>query len=184
MINEIDKLKKAKYIINTLIQGKDPISGNVIEDGSFIRDQRMISCFAYIADVLSKEIEYNEKKHLPDKENFDANKLDLSKIKMPEEDCGINAIASCINELVDGRIMKKVTGAQINAKLKAMGILSEAVDSDGKTVTTTNEKSIEYGIYKVVSSYNGREYEKVVFNEKGRKFIIEHLNEIMNFSES
>lgn len=181
MANEVDKLLRAREIMNMLIQGVNPVSGIDIINESFLHDPKMIRCFSYIVDILSKEIEYQGKKHLSSREKFDPERIDFTKVSFPDNDCGVNTLASCINDAVDERVMKKITGIQINKQLKAMGILAEEKDELGKSRTVVTSRAIDYGIISVKSSYNGREYDKVLFNDNGKQFIINHFIEIMNY---
>ena len=61
-----------------------------------------------------------------------------------------------------------------------MGILSEVVNEEGKKRTTTNDKSHLYGFHLEKRNYNGREYEAVVIDDKGKQFILDNIKDIMN----
>lgn len=59
-IKDPEKLKKARNIINLLLEGIDPISYDEIEDDSFLNDPKMIRIFSYIGLVLNQDIQEAE----------------------------------------------------------------------------------------------------------------------------
>lgn len=67
---------------------------------------------------------------------------------------------------------------EINRQLKKMGILSEESLEDGKKRTIVNDNSKNYGIETVRKNYNGVEYDMVCFNDMGKQFLLDHLEEI------
>lgn len=66
----------------------------------------------------------------------------------------------------------------MNKGLKRLGILSEAVE-DGKKRTVTNEISKDYGFFSEKRSYDGREYDMVLINNEGKKYILDNIEKIM-----
>jgi len=49
---------------------------------------------------------------------------------------------------------------------------------DGKKRTKINENSHQYGIETMRKNYNGVEYDMVCFNDAGKQFLLDHLEEI------
>ena len=68
-----------------------------------------------------------------------------------------------------------------NKKLKKMGILGEQSMEDGKTRTILSDRSEEFGIESESRNNNGSSYEMILFNETGKKFLLESLEKIMKF---
>jgi hypothetical protein len=64
-LKDPDKLKRARNIINLLLEGINPISYDQIEEESFLNDPKMIRIFSYISLVLNQDLaealEENEK---------------------------------------------------------------------------------------------------------------------------
>ena len=104
--------------------------------------------------------------------------MSKNKVIFTEGNIGVNEVAKCINEQINPLISKKVTGAQLNKGLKKLGILSE-LEEDGKKRTTTNERSKDYGFFLEKRSYDGREYDMVLINDEGKKYILDNIEEIM-----
>lgn len=80
---------------------------------------------------------------------------------------------------IDLNQSKRLTGVEINKRLKAMGILSEETTETGKTRTVINDNSINYGFESQRKSYNGVEYDMVVINDKGKKYLLDNIEVIM-----
>lgn len=55
-LKDPEKLKKARNIINLLLEGIDPVTFEKIEDKSFINDPKIIRIFSYISLVLNQDI--------------------------------------------------------------------------------------------------------------------------------
>ena len=55
-LKDPEKLKRARNIINLLLEGINPLTYDSIEDESFINDPKMIRIFSYISLVLNQDI--------------------------------------------------------------------------------------------------------------------------------
>ncbi len=176
MINEIDKIEKAKIIIQKIANGTNPTNGLPIETDSFLQDPRIIRCFYYVSEVLQGVINgsYSNKKIT----DFIITHEQKSKVIFTEGNIGVNEVAKCINEQINPLISKKVAGTHLNKGLKKLGILSELIE-DGKKRTTINESSANYGFFLEKRNYNGREYDMVVINDEGKKYILDNIENIM-----
>ncbi|MCR4436087.1 MAG: hypothetical protein QHH06_13735 [Clostridiales bacterium] len=182
MDNEVLKLTRAIEIMKALAEGTNPFTGLPYEENSLINDPRMIRCFYYIIDTL-KKVRSGQKglasyrKDLP----FVITPEEKARIVLPEEKIGVNTFAKCVNSVINPAISKKLTGMALNSQLKKMGILREVKTEQGKIRTTVNDKSAEYGIEIEEVAYNGNVYHKIVFNQKGKKYLLDHLEEIMSY---
>lgn len=183
MIDESTKLERAIHVIKSLTDGTDPFTGEPYEENSLMNDPRMIRCFYFVIEILERykagnTIKYIDRKNLPYK--FPSNLAES--VKLPPEMIGVNTFSRAVNDVIDPTVCKMLTGQALNLQLKKMGILSEEKDNNGTTRTVPNEKSAEYGIQTELREFDGRTYEKVVFNDTGKKFLLEHLQEIMDYA--
>lgn len=176
-----EKTMKAKAILLKIANGINPVNGQPINDESFLHDPRIIRCFFYVAEVLNKVIEGKANQTGNNPTTFSITDEEKKLVVFPDQRIGVNEIAKCINKVIDLNRSKKLTGVELNKQLKKMSILSEHKNEDGKSRTVTNEKSKDYGMEMEKRNYNGNEYEMVVFNELGKKFILENINMIMNY---
>jgi hypothetical protein len=67
----------------------------------------------------------------------------------------------------------------LNKRLKKLGILGEESTIEGKMRTVINEKSAQFGFEAERKSYNGVEYDMVVINNVGKKYLLENIENIM-----
>jgi hypothetical protein len=176
MIKDIEKIEKARLIIQKIADGTNPINGQPVEADSFLHDSRIIRCFYFISEVLEAVVKgtYSNKKI----NDFVITDEQKNKVVFTEGNIGVNEAARCINLQLNPLMSKKVTGAQLNKGLKRLGILSEAVE-DGKKRTVTNEISKDYGFFSEKRSYDGREYDMVLINNEGKKYILDNIEKIM-----
>ena len=178
--SEIEKIEKAKIILEKIAKGVNPITGEQIEEDSFLNDARMIRCFYFVAEVLGnvKDGVYRSKKNKMTEFIITPEQKEM--VEFPPGRIGVNEFSKCINRCIDINISKKLTGVELNKRLKKLGILSEESTQDGKTRTIINEKSIEYGFESERRSYNGNDYDMVVINDNGKKYLSENIESIMS----
>lgn len=176
-----EKLMKAKSIIEKIANGINPLTGKNIEDDNFMQDPRLIRCFFYVTDVLNAVIKNGFNGVFVKPTQFVITPEQKSRIKLPNYNIGVNEFAKCVNNVIDPSVSKRLTGADINRQLKKMGILSEIKTGEGKTRTVMNENSAKYGIEVEKRVYKDIEYEVIVFNEKGKRFLLENLEKIMAY---
>lgn len=178
MVHEKQKLLESKNLLQKIASGINPLDDTPILDESFLHNPQVIRPLFYLTDYISNEIEKkNRTTRRPTK--FTINDEQLQLVVLPPGSIGINEFAKAINAVIDQTISKKITGVMINKKLKEMGILSEEIDKEGHRATVANDKSEGYGIESITRIYNGREYQKVVFNEVGKAFLLKNLRELM-----
>jgi hypothetical protein len=181
LLDDKEKMIKAKEILQKIANGINPINGQSINDESFLSDPRIIRCFFYVSEVLSKVIEGQVHKTGNKPSKFIITDEEKKLVVFPEHRIGVNEIAKCINRVIDLNRSKKLTGVELNKQLKKMGLLSEHKNEHGKTRTVINEKSKDYGMEIEKRNYNGNEYEMVVFNDTGKRFILDNIDMIMNY---
>ena len=173
-----EKVLKAREVILKLSNGEDPINKGKITSGNFLNDPRMKRCFFFVAEVL-EAISRQRNKNIPAPTGFIITSEEKGKVILPEGKIGVNILSSCINDVLDLNRSKKLTGAALNKQLKKLGILSEETTDKGKIRTITNEKSAEFGFESLTREFEGRSYEMVVINEKGKKYLLDNLEDIM-----
>lgn len=177
--SEFEKIEKAKIILQKIAKGINPITGEQIEENSFLNDARIIRCFYFVAEVLDnvKNGVYSSTKNKLKK--FVITPEQKEKVEFPPNKIGVNEFSRCINASIDLSISKKLTGVELNNKLKKLGILSEETAEKGKTRTVINENSINYGFESERRIYNGVEYDMVVINDKGKKYLLDNIESII-----
>ncbi|MCX7747455.1 MAG: hypothetical protein N2645_11300 [Clostridia bacterium] len=174
------KMAKAKNVLLKIVEGINPVNGNPIENADFLKDQRIQRCMIYVAEVLGRAI--RDRKY--DTRAFVITEEQKMKISLPEGKIGITQFVKSVNTFVDLTISKKLTAVNLNRQLKKLGILDEVITEKGKTRTYVNENSYQYGIEVETKTFEDRSYEMIVFNEAGKKYLLENLEMIMGYEEA
>lgn len=91
-----------------------------------------------------------------------------------------SAIGHQINEIMNGRGMRKVTYSAIAEWLVLAGLLEEEKTSNGKYCKVPTASGIAMGITTEIRTGMRGEYPCIVYNENAQAFVIENLNTIMN----
>ena len=182
MTDDDKKLERSIELMRALTEGINPFTGEVQEDG-LLNDPRMLRCLYYVIEILEKAREgsglrYINRKTLP---YYFPEGL-MAKVALPSESIGVNAFAKAVNMVLDAARSKNLTGNALNLQLKKMGILTDIAEENGKHRTGVNDSSREYGIEVVTGNFEGKVFEKVVFNEKGKRFLLENLQRIMEYA--
>ena len=178
MITEKDKMRRARDILNIIIQGREPFNSNPIQQDSFLHDPRMIRCFSYINQILTNKIEGKDTKEV--KIPFKITQEELKKIEFPKGDLGLTDFVKCINTSINTNIMKKLTVKDFTTQLKIKGILGEQEIEENRRRTICIEESTQYGFYTKTVILGSRQYDRVMINDIGKEYLIGHFLELMD----
>lgn len=182
MIQEREKIAKAREMVQKMAGGTNPLDGQPLADDCFLHDPRMVRCLHFIQEVLRKTLEEPFRAGSRKPSAFAISREEKKRVQMPKGKIGINEFARCVNEVIDTGKSRKLTGIEINRQLKRMGVLGEQVLDDGKMRTIVRPESSGYGIESEKRNQNGNEYEMVLFNEDGKKYLLENIETIMAFT--
>lgn len=174
-----EKLLRAKEILRKMANGINPLNDEQIREDSFLHDPRMVRCLYFVQEVINSAMEGHLRTDVKKPADFVITIEEKNRIELPPGRIGVNEFAKCVNKVVDLNKSKRLSGMEINKKLKKMGILGEVALPGGKNKTALTGKSLEHGIETENRNYNGNEYEMVLFNETGKKFLLENLEQIM-----
>ncbi len=177
-----EKLANAKEILRKMANGINPLNNQQIKRDSFLHDPEMVRCLYFVQEVMDYAIEGQLRTDLKKPAAFVITTDEKKRIELPQDKIGVNEFAKCVNKVLDLNRSKTLSGMEINKKLKKMGILGEETLPDGKKRTVLSAKSSEYGIETEKRNYNGNEYEMVLFNEAGKKYLLDNLEKIMECS--
>ncbi len=176
MHTDKEKIKQAIRILHKMANGENPVTGEKLTEECFLHDPRMIRFLFFVQNVLDEVVKGGLTNR--EKMEFSITAEEKERIELPEGLIGVNAFARCVNNVIDLSRSRKISGVEINRQLKKMGILSEESLEDGKKRTIVNDNSKNYGIETVRKNYNGVEYDMVCFNDMGKQFLLDHLEEI------
>lgn len=122
-IKDPEKLKKARNIINLLLEGINPITYDPIVDESFLNDPTMIRIFSYIALVLNQDI--NEAEMDEEKEKESVNVFNNNRTNDPA-----NASLKSLND----KIKSKKIQAFRKATIEDLKKLADYMEKDESSV--------------------------------------------------
>lgn len=179
MYTEVERLENTRGIVDKLAKGINPFSGEPVQNDSLLNDARIIRSFYFISEVMNQMKRGNYRNRGNQALPFTITPEQKAKIVFSEGSIGVNEFCRCINLCVDYNISRKLTGVELNKRLKKLEVLSEEITEAGKKRTVVNEKSPEYGFASERKSYNGTEYDKVVIDDIGKKYLLDNLETIM-----
>ena len=175
---DLEKLTKAIKIIEKIANGVNPLDGKPIAKGHFLQEPKINRCLLFVADTLKRQLQ--ETVYRTRRPNvFIISADEKGRVEFPPGKIGVNEFSKCVNRVLDLTRSKKLTGVELNKRLKKIGLLTEEQTPDGKVRTTVNSKSLEYGFETELRNYNSNEYRMVLMNDKGKRYLLDNLETIM-----
>ena len=187
-MTEQEKLQCAKYYIDCLANGRNPLDGTPIPEQDIVNQVKISRCLFYVSDVLRKQIDSIENKadrsagkhklpfHITEEEQL---RYEPSRTPIPA-----SVIGHKVNEILREKGMRKVTYRAITTWLASVGLLEEEKIANGKSRMVPTASGIAMGITTEIRMGGNGEYPCVVYNENAQNFVIENLNEIMNLKST
>ncbi len=175
MHKDIELVTRAQEILREIARGINPLTKEKIEESNFVNNPKMIRCFIFCAEQLEKA------KVLPKNTNphFIITPQQKANIIINSETIGFAQFARLVNEVIDESISKKASARTIIQSLKTLGILGEFINSRNKKETTVLANSADYGFVSVHREMNGREFDQVMANRQGQKYLLDNLEMLM-----
>lgn len=176
---EREKIEKAREFVKKLASGVSPLNGEQMANDTVLNDPKMIRFFYYIQEILDMALDGRLRPGAEIATEFVITPGEKDKVRLSQGKIGVNEFAKCVNKVIDPNRSRKLTGMEINRRLKKIGILGETVLEDGKKRTALTERSGEHGIECEKRTFNGNEYEMILFNDTGKKYLLDNLEKIM-----
>lgn len=183
-MTEQEKLQRAKYYMDCLANGMNPLDGTSIPEQDVVNQVKISRCLFYVADVLRRQIELQEKKgerHAgKQKLPFHITKEEQLQYEPSQTPIPASAIGRQINEILGGKGMRKVTYRAISEWLVSVGLLEEEKIDSGKSRKVPTASGIAMGITTELRTGMRGVYPCIVYDENAQDFVVENLNEIMD----
>ena len=183
-MTEQEKLQRAKYYIDCLANGTNPLDGTPIPEQDVINHVKISRCLFYVSDVLRGQIELQGKNadQLSGKHKLPFHITEEEQLQYEPSEAAIpaSAIGRKVNEILDGKGMRKVTYRAIATWLESIGLLEEEKTNGEKPRKVPTASGIAMGITTEIRAGTRGEYPCVVYNKNAQAFVVENLNEIMN----
>ncbi len=179
-MTELETMQHAKNYIDSLANGIDPLTGEIIKDDSVINNVRISRCLFYVSNVLQDVINNGGvvgRVAKPQKIAFSITDEQCSKILITQDPVGVSIISKRIGEVLDENV-KTLPAVHIANWLVDNGYLVENIYSGSKKKVTT-PKGEQLGILTIDAvNPQGVPYKKNIYDANAQKFIISNLNKI------
>lgn len=191
-MNDIDLLRRAKYYMDRMSLGENPVTELPFGADSEINGENFRRCFKYISSVLNEEITRRTERSKPTKYAFRENRSDFylsddmkRTVHISSDPVGINTVAARINDVIDQNSMKGVSGGKLAEFLVKMGFLQIEENADGGRIRTATLKGKAAGIVTTDKTDSvGKAYRQNLYSEEMQRLLIENINEIMRYARS
>lgn len=187
-MTELEKMQRAKMYVTKLSEGINPLTGEMIDNDTILKDVRFARCFYYISNILGKVIENGGnigKKTRNCDLPFSFSDDILNKIEIKEKPITVSEFTKNINKTLEENYIRKITYKMITHYLVENDYLEEIILSDGKTTKGLTEKSKEIGITSEHRETQFKTYDVILYEETAQRFIIKNLETIIiNYENS
>lgn len=145
-MTELETMMRARQYIESLANGKNPLTGQYGKDDDIINNVRISRCLFYVSGVLQKVIDnggevQKVKSKKSQREEFNLTDEQKSNLKPDKLSLSSSKITVLINDQIDTEKMKKLKATTLNNWLMSIGLLTE------ETTFTDNRSSVKYVIY-------------------------------------
>ena len=186
-MEELDVMKRAQSYVESLANGKDPLTGNELPDSDIVNNVRISRCLFYVSDVLKKVIDnggevQREKLKRADKADFVLTDEQAAALKPADDDISLSKTVGIINAQIDDYTMKKLQRKVVAEWLIEKGLLKEVV-INGKTHYNPTSEGELIGI-KLVDYHTpqGPVVKFCVLSPEAQQFVFDNIDVIIEFA--
>ena len=186
-MTELEKIQYAKYFIDKLANGINPIDNTLVPEDELINNIRISRCMFFVSDILRQVIDNGginnggiKKKPNKNRMPFSITDEQLSKYPFSDAPIPISQITERINTLIDTETMKPISYKAITQWLMSIELLKEDISHDGKKVKCPTEKAHSFGIFVEERQGQNGTYHVVLYDKKAQEFIIDNMQVILN----
>lgn len=176
-----DKLDSSIKYLEDLINGKNPVTGEVLSSESVFNNLETVRCMFFVRDVLEKIKTNNYTIQTGTTEKLTLLPPEIVSNYSYEGNKSVTAFVKQINTLYDTEKYGKLSFEPIQNWLRENGYLEKRIDDvSGNMVSLPTPKGESIGLIveKRETRYN-IPYSLVVFTQDAQLLIIEHLREII-----
>ena len=181
-MTEIEKMERAKLYLDKLANGIDPITDREMPADSTLNNVRLSRCFFYVSDILRQVIENGGTGKKAKKSDFELSEKQLAEIPLSKIPVGITSFVELINSLIDEHEMKKLTVPAVTTWMTDRGYLTELTDPFGRKIKMPTEEGSYIGLTAETRQGMRGEYTMVLYSEEAQRFVIDHLDVILQSS--
>lgn len=186
LIEEIDKLQRAKLYIDKLAKGIDPITEYQIHNESVLNNERLSKCFAYVSEVLQKVINngglYINNNHQKVEFFLTGNqKNDLINL---DTHMFFSEFIKKVNEITQGNNCGRLKYRRVKEWLSDQGFLLTYTDETNNRRKKVTIKGESIGIRGEMRDSNRGPYQVIFLNSEAQSYIIQNIDNILQNKKS
>lgn len=177
----LETLKYAKYYIEKMANGINPLTNENIPDTELLNNIRISRCLFYVNNVLGEILDKEEQKQRKNKKIlFNLTKEELNKFEYSNTPIPVSIITKELNKLNPNNETSKLKATDITNWLVNLGILIEK-EMNGKKYKLPTETGKSIGLYiEERIGYNGGYY-IVQYPKQSQEFIIDNFENLIEF---
>ncbi len=177
--------QRAKEYMDALANGIDPITGQELPEDTVLNQPRMIRCFFYVADILRQVVENGGQvvgKRAGKKIPFALSMEQRASIPFSSVPLPISKFTDLLNGMVDLNAMKKLSATTVTGWMVEKGFLRILETPDGRHSKRPTLQGEQIGLSTEQRQGAVGPYIVVLYNEAAQHFIVDNLDDILNYS--
>lgn len=184
-MTELETLQHAKMYMEKLANGINPLDDTVIPDNEVVNQVRLSRCFFYVADVLRQVIENGGTKPQKKlkKRPFALPLEKRAMFEFSETAIPISEVAKRINMLIATENTATLSYRPIRDWLVSLGMLENALDSNGKPTKRPTLQGESMGITLEGRTGPNGPYFVTAYQLPAQHFIMDNLDAIIEFEK-
>ena len=185
-MTELEKAINAKDYMDTLADGVDPATGEVLSEDTALNNVELSRCFFFVSDILRQVIENKGVvgRHSRSKVKLPPFSLpeDLrSQIEITAAPAMITQFTGRVNNLIDDSAVQKLKVSAFTKWLVNNGFLcEETVDDKKRKKPTKAGEKIGIASEHREGQYGG--YLAILYSESAQRHLVENLDQIIAIS--
>lgn len=188
-MTELETMMRAKDYIESLANGKNPLTGLYAREDDVINNIRISRCLFYVSGVLQKVIDNGgevQKAKIKKSSREQFNLTDEQKMNLKPDKLSLSSskITAIINAQIDTDNMKKLKVTTLNSWLVSIGLLTKVVTSTGNTRKVPTKDGEMLGLLETEFSDNRGSHKYVTYNTNAQQFIFDNIEYVIEFAHS
>ncbi len=176
---DLNKLKIASIYLSRMADGRNPANNESVQN-EVLDNPNVIRCLHFVCEVL-EEVRANHglvgKRYQGEKKDFPLETLDQF---LYRHDKPISQVLKQFMEPLEGKRYHNLNAASINKWLRANGYIEKRViQESNRECWFPLQKGLDVGMYSEERGDPGLQYAVVMFNERGQRFLADHLGQIL-----
>lgn len=185
-MTELDKMRYAKWYLDGLINGVNPLNGQQVPKEDTVRQSGIKNCLIFVSDILGKVIAndgviskhpYEKVSLRKEKAPFALTKEQLSHFSYDYGKRTISGIVGSLNALIDEETMEKLNRRKLHNVLVEDGLL-EIVMINGRELKVPTEKGRTLGIISEQRENASGSYYVNLYDTNAQRYVVENINEL------